>query len=56
LGPAGGKRLSFYFGCWCWRVDQQVLFLIETCFPKILDPIKQNLKNHKNMNHSYLDI
>jgi hypothetical protein len=28
----------------------------ETCFPKILEPIKQHLKNHKNMNNSYLDI
>jgi hypothetical protein len=28
----------------------------ETCFPKILEPIKQHLKNHKNMNNSYLEI
>jgi hypothetical protein len=28
----------------------------ETCFPKILEPIKQHLDNHKNMNNSYLDI
>jgi hypothetical protein len=28
----------------------------ETCFPKILEPIKQHLKNHKNTNHSHLDI
>jgi hypothetical protein len=28
----------------------------ETCFSKILEPIKQHLKNHKNMNNSYLYI
>jgi hypothetical protein len=28
----------------------------ETCFPKKLEPIKQHLKNHKNMKNSYLDI
>jgi hypothetical protein len=28
----------------------------ETCFPKILEPIKRHLKNHKNMNNSYLEI
>jgi hypothetical protein len=26
------------------------------CFPKILEPIKQHLKNHKTTNNSYLDI
>jgi hypothetical protein len=30
--------------------------LNETFFPKILEPIKQQLKNHKNTNNSYLDI
>jgi hypothetical protein len=25
-----------------------------TCFPKILESIKQQLKNHKNTNNSYL--
>jgi hypothetical protein len=54
LGPAGGQRLSFYFGC--WRVGQPLFFLNETCFPKILEPIKQHLKNLKNTNNSYLDI
>jgi hypothetical protein len=28
----------------------------ETCFPKILEPIKQDLKIHKTTNNSYLDI
>jgi hypothetical protein len=28
----------------------------ETCFPDLLDPIKQHLKNHKNTNNSYSDI
>jgi hypothetical protein len=28
----------------------------ETCFPKLLEPIKQHLKNHKNMKNSYLVI
>jgi hypothetical protein len=31
-------------------------FWNETCFPDLLDPIKQHLKNHKNTNNSYLDI
>jgi hypothetical protein len=31
-------------------------FWNETCFPDLLEPIKQHLKNHKNMNNSYLDI
>jgi hypothetical protein len=30
--------------------------LNETCFPKILEPMKQHLKNHKNTKNSYLDI
>jgi hypothetical protein len=28
----------------------------EKCFPKMLEPIKQHLKNHKNTENSYLDI
>jgi hypothetical protein len=28
----------------------------EMCFPKILELIKQHLKNHKNTNNSYMDI
>jgi hypothetical protein len=28
----------------------------ETCFPKLLEPKKQHLKNHKNTNNSYLDL
>jgi hypothetical protein len=28
----------------------------ETCFPKILEPIRQHLENHKNTNNSYFDI
>jgi hypothetical protein len=28
----------------------------ETCFPDLLEPIKQHLKNHKNLNNSYLDM
>jgi hypothetical protein len=28
----------------------------ETCFLDLLEPIKQHLKNHKNMNNLYLDI
>jgi hypothetical protein len=31
-------------------------FWNETCFPDLLEPIKQHLKNHKNTNNSYLDI
>jgi hypothetical protein len=31
-------------------------FLNATCFPDLLEPIKQHLKNHKNTNNSYLDI
>jgi hypothetical protein len=31
-------------------------FFNETCFPKLLEPIKQHLKNHRNTNNSYLDI
>jgi hypothetical protein len=31
-------------------------FLNETCFPDLLEPIKQHLKNHKNTNNLYLDI
>jgi hypothetical protein len=31
-------------------------FWNEGCFPDLLEPIKQHLKNHKNMNNSYLDI
>jgi hypothetical protein len=27
----------------------------ENCFPELLEPIKQHIKNHKNTN-SYLDI
>jgi hypothetical protein len=27
-----------------------------TCFPDLLEHIKVHLKNHKNMNNSYLDI
>jgi hypothetical protein len=32
------------------------IFLEWMCFPKILEPIKQHIKNHKNTNNSYLDI
>jgi hypothetical protein len=28
----------------------------ESGFPKLLEPIKQNLKNHKNTNNLHLDI
>jgi hypothetical protein len=31
-------------------------FWNKTCFPDLLEPIKQHLKNHKNTNNSYLDI
>jgi hypothetical protein len=31
-------------------------FWNETCFPDLLEPIKQHLKNHKNTNNSYLGI
>jgi hypothetical protein len=31
-------------------------FWNETCFPDLLESIKQHLKIHKNMNNSYLDI
>jgi hypothetical protein len=31
----------------CWN---------ETCFPDLLEPIKQHLKNHKNTNNLYLVI
>jgi hypothetical protein len=31
-------------------------FWNETCFPDLLEPIKEHLKNHKNTNNSYLDI
>jgi hypothetical protein len=31
-------------------------FWNETGFPELLEPIKQHLKNHKNMNNSYLYI
>jgi hypothetical protein len=32
------------------------IFLNETRFPELLEPIKQHLKNYKNTNNSYLDI
>jgi hypothetical protein len=31
-------------------------FWNETCFPDLLEPIKQHLKNHKDTDNSYLDI
>jgi hypothetical protein len=31
-------------------------FWNETCFPELLEPTKQHIKNHKNMNYSYLEI
>jgi hypothetical protein len=37
-------------------VSPPLFFSNETCFPKILETIKQHLKNHKNTNNSYLDI
>jgi hypothetical protein len=32
------------------------LFWNKTCFPDLLEPIKQHLKNHKNTNNLHLDI
>jgi hypothetical protein len=64
------NRIAFV-GSWVRRAGSSYLFILatnadawashyflsnETCFPKILEPIKQHLKNHKNTNNSYLDI
>jgi hypothetical protein len=60
-----------FVGSWVWRAGIGYLFILaadagvwashyflsnETCFPKILESIKQHLKNHKNTNILYLDI
>jgi hypothetical protein len=65
-----GTRIAFVMS-WVRRAGNNYLFILgadadawanhyflsnEMCFPKILEPIKQHLKNHKNTNNSYLNI
>jgi hypothetical protein len=56
LGPAGGQRYLFILAVDADTWASHYFLSNETCFPKILEPIKWYLKNHKNMNNSYLDI
>jgi hypothetical protein len=55
-GPGGQATVIFFIlaaDADAWACHN---FLNETCFPDLLEPIKQHLKNHKNKNNSYLDI
>jgi hypothetical protein len=45
---SGGRAAVFLFLLLTLTRGQQLFFSNETCFPKILEPIKQYLKNHKN--------
>jgi hypothetical protein len=53
LGPGGQATVIFFIlagdaDAWAYHN-----FLNETCFPELLEPIKQHLKNYKNTNNSY---
>jgi hypothetical protein len=52
----GSAVIFFIFVAYADAWASHNFFWNETCFPELLDPIKQHLKNHKNMNNSYLDI
>jgi hypothetical protein len=54
-----GSWVSYYLLILAADADawaSHYFLLNETCFPKILESIKQQPKSHKNMNNSYLDI
>jgi hypothetical protein len=51
-----GSVVIFLFWLLTLTRGPVTIFLNETCFPDLLEPIKQHLKNHKNTNNSYLDI
>jgi hypothetical protein len=58
LAVGSGGRATIIFLFWLLTLTRvpASIFLNETCFPKILEPIKQHLQNHKNIINSYLDI
>jgi hypothetical protein len=56
LGLGGQATIIFFISAADANAWARHFFLNETFFPKILEPIKHHLKNHKNTNNSYLDI
>jgi hypothetical protein len=52
----GRAAIIFLFLLLTLTCGLDTIFSNETCFPKILEPIKQYPRNHKNTNNSYLDI
>jgi hypothetical protein len=58
LGVGFGGRAAIIFLFWLLTLTRGLATILsnESCFPKILEAMKQHLKNHKNMNNSYLDI
>jgi hypothetical protein len=51
VGRAGRQWLSFLYWTLTLTRGSVTIFWNETCFPELLEPIKQHLKNHKNMNN-----
>jgi hypothetical protein len=56
IGSGGRVTIIFLFWLLTLARGRTTIFSKETYFPRILEPVKQHLKNHKNMNNSYLDI